>query len=172
MRLPKTKEALYGRYYVKNELITLCKEHHLPATGSKENLLHYICQYIEGKPVKIVKAEKRTANKYFEPSPEKIIDENYSNNEIHRAFFIKTIGGNFRFNVPFMNWMKENRGKKTYNDALEMYNKILSDKKSGKKEKIGKQFEYNQYTRDFFNHNSGLSREDCVKCWNHKKKQT
>ena len=52
-----------------------------------------------------------------------------------------------------------------------MYNKILSDKKSGKKVNIGKQFEYNQYTRDFFADNPNMNREDCIKCWNHKKKQ-
>jgi hypothetical protein len=45
------------------------------------------------------------------------------------------------------------------------------DKKSGKKIKIGKQFEYNQYTRDFFENNPSLSREDCIKCWNYKKNQ-
>jgi uncharacterized protein (DUF433 family) len=45
------------------------------------------------------------------------------------------------------------------------------DKKYGKKIIIGKQFEYNQYTRDFFEDNPKLSREDCIKCWNYKKKQ-
>jgi hypothetical protein len=52
-----------------------------------------------------------------------------------------------------------------------MYNKILLDKKQGKKIEIGKQFEYNQYTRDFFNDNPGLSKEDCIECWNYKKTQ-
>jgi hypothetical protein len=53
-----------------------------------------------------------------------------------------------------------------------MYNEILLDKKSGKKAIIGKQFEYNQYTRDFFANNPGLSKSDCINCWNFKKKQT
>jgi hypothetical protein len=38
------------------------------------------------------------------------------------------------------------------------------DKKSGKETIIGKQFEYNQYTRDFFENNPKLSKEDCIKC--------
>ena len=70
-----------------------------------------------------------------------------------------------------MNWMAKNKGKKAYKDAIEEYNKIVLDKKNGKKVKIGKQFEYNQYTRDFFKENADLSREDCIKCWNFKKKQ-
>jgi hypothetical protein len=45
------------------------------------------------------------------------------------------------------------------------------DKKNGGKTEIGKQFEYNQYTRSFFENNPQLSREDCIKCWNHKKKK-
>ena len=37
MELPKTKEELYGRYYLKNDLVKLCKDNGLPTTGSKEN---------------------------------------------------------------------------------------------------------------------------------------
>jgi hypothetical protein len=172
MELPNTKEELYGTYYLKEDLIKLCKEHSLPTSGSKENLLEYICNFIENKPVDKIKSKTRNHNSNnFEPELEKVIDENYSNNEIHRAFFIKTIGNNFKFNVSFMNWMEEHKGKKTYEEAVKMYNKITLDKKSGKKIKIAKQFEYNQYTRDFFEDNPGLSREDCIKCWNYKKNQ-
>ncbi|HCC36864.1 MAG TPA: hypothetical protein DEQ14_04220 [Treponema sp.] len=67
--------------------------------------------------------------------------------------------------------MKANKGIKKYSDAVEIYDEILRDKKSGKKTIIGKQFEYNQYTRDFFADNPKLSRDDCIKCWNYKKKQ-
>ena len=148
MNLPKTKEELYGKYYLKSDLITICKENSLPTTGSKENLLEYICCFIE-----------------------KTIDANYSNNEIHRAFFRNVIGENFKFNIQFMNWMEKNKGKGTYKIAVKEYAKILSDKKAGKKINIGKQFEYNQYTRDFFVDNPELSREDCIKCWNSKKNQ-
>ena len=169
MKLPKTKEELYGTYILKNDLLLLCKYYNLPTSGSKENLLEYLSNYIENKPIKKQKIKIRAENNDFEPSLEKIIDNKYSNNEIHRAFFLKKIGN--KFNVKFMNWMNENKGKKSYKDAIEIYNKILMDKKSGKKTEIGKQFEYNQYTRDFFKNNPKLSQKDCIKCWNYKKKQ-
>jgi hypothetical protein len=169
MDLPKTKGELYDIYYLKEDLIKLCKAHHLPITGSKANLLEYICNHIENKPVNGVKVKKKKND--FEPSPEKIIDENYSNNEIHRAFFKKTIGDKFKFNVQFIHWIEKNKGKKTYKDAIEAYHQILLDKQSGKKTTIGKQFKYNQYTRDFFTDNPTLSRDECIKCWNYKKKQ-
>ncbi|MDR0301275.1 MAG: SAP domain-containing protein [Treponema sp.] len=171
MDLPKTKEELYGKYFLKNDLIELCKKNGLPASGSKENLLEYISNYIENKPVKKIKTRQKIVNSDFELSLEIIIDKNYSNNEIHRAFFKEVIGKHFKFNVQFMKWMEKNKGKKTYKEAAAEYNKILSDKKSGSKTVIGKQFEYNQYTRDFFANNPKLSREDCIKCWNYKKKQ-
>lgn len=37
------------------------------------------------------------------------------------------------------------------------------------KTKIGKQFEYNTYIRDFFDNNSDYSLNDAIKCWNYKK---
>jgi hypothetical protein len=171
MNLPKTKEELYGTYYLKNDLVNLCKEYGLPTSGSKENLLEYICNFIQNKSAKKIKAKQKIVNNDFEPSLDKIIDIHYSNNETHRIFFKENIGEHFKFNVQFMNWMDENKGKKNYQDAIEMYNKILLDKKYGKKTIIGKQFEYNQYTRDFFADNPKLSREDCIKCWNYKKQQ-
>jgi len=171
MNLPKTKKELYSTYYLKNDLIKLCKEHNLPANGSKENLLEYLCSFIENKPVNKIKKKIKTNNNCFEPSLDKIIDTNYSNNEAHRNFFKETIGKKFKFNVTFMNWMEENKGKMKYRDAVAMYNKIILDKKYGKRTVIGKQFEYNQYTRDFFENNPELRKEDCIKCWKHKKKQ-
>jgi hypothetical protein len=171
MNLPKTKEELYNKYFLKDDLINLCKKYGLPTNGSKENLLHYLSNFIENKPVDKIKSKSKTVYRDYVPSLEMIIDKNYSNNEIHRAFFKNVIGEHFKYNVQFMNWMEENKGEKTYEEAIEAYNKILLDKKSGNKTIIGKQFEYNQYTRDFFENNPKLSKEDCIKCWNYKKKQ-
>ncbi|MDR3287640.1 MAG: SAP domain-containing protein [Prevotellaceae bacterium] len=171
MNLPKTKEDLYNTYFLKEDLIKLCRENNLSANGSKQNLLENICNFIENKPIEKVKIKSKTKTQNFEPALDKIIDINYSNNEIHRTFFKKETSQHFKYNVQFMNWMEENKGKETYRKAIEIYTKILQDKKSGKKNIIGKQFEYNQYTRDFFEDNPTLTKEDCIKCWNYKKKQ-
>jgi len=42
MDIPKTEKELYGTYYLKNDLINLCKKYSLPTLGSKENILEYI----------------------------------------------------------------------------------------------------------------------------------
>jgi hypothetical protein len=168
MKLPKTKEDLYNTYFLKEDLVGLCRKYNLPSTGSKENLLENICNFIENKPV-VKRAAKK--NSHFTPSLDAIIDANYRNNETHRAFFKSVVGERFKFNVPFINWLNENRGEKTYREAIEIYNQIMADKKAGKKFSIGKQFEYNQYMRDFFRDNKGLTKEDCIQCWNYKKTQ-
>jgi hypothetical protein len=133
--------------------------------------LEYLCCFIENKTVDKVKPKQKFANNNFEPSLHKTIDEQYSNNETHRGFFKKVIGEHFKFNVRFMNWMEEHKGKKTYQDAVEIYHHIAAEKKSGKQTVIGKQFEYNQYTRDFFADNPMLTKEDCIKCWNYAKQK-
>jgi hypothetical protein len=103
MELSKSKKELYDTYFLKEDLIKLCKKYNLPANGSKGNLLEYIRNFIENEPVEKIKIKQKINNNGFEPSLEKITDGNYSNNEIHRAFFIKIIGGHFKFNVLFMN---------------------------------------------------------------------
>ena len=172
MELPNTKEKLLNTYYLKKDLQKLCKKYALPTTGSKAELLDNLINFIEKKPINKLKDKPKILDSEFVPALHKKINKYYSNNETHRAFFKEIIGRSFKFNVQFMNWMERNKGIKTYNEAVEMYRKIISDKKSGKESIIGKQFEYNKYTRDFFKDNPNLKKMDCIKCWNYKKKQT
>ena len=46
---------------------------------------------------------------------------------------------------------------------------IFNEKKHGKQSKISPQFQYNQYTRDYFKANPTGKREDAIKCWMFKK---
>ena len=55
---------------------------------------------------------------------------------------------------------------KTYADAIEAYYDLQNSKQ---KTTIGKQFQYNQYIRDFFEDNEDRSLDDAIKCWKYKK---
>jgi hypothetical protein len=94
MKLPATKEDLYSAYILKKDLIAWCRENNLPVSGSKENLLKNIENLIEGKPAVKEVAKK---NSKFIPSISAVIDPDYRNNEIHRAFFKSVIGKHFKF---------------------------------------------------------------------------
>lgn len=63
--------------------------------------------------------------------------------------------------------VKKNFGK-TYQDSINAYYQILEDKKKNKTT-IDKQFEYNNYIRDFFTDNKDKSLEQAIKCWKYKK---
>jgi len=163
-------EQFMNYYWLKEELTDFCRSHSLPGTGSKRELTERICSYLKtGKipETKKVPARKRTG----QPTPPCLdgkIPEGYKNDEIHRAFFRDVIGDHFRFNVPFMNWMKKNAGC-SYRDAVNEWQRIDKDKKGGKKYEISSQFEYNRYTRDFFTANPELTRADVLTCWKYKK---
>ena len=154
-------------YYLKEELIAFCKANGLPTSGGKIDITNRIAHYLKTDEVQ---STKTTSKKSI--SPDTIlettsIEPNFVCSEKHRSFFKEKIGKGFSFNVAFQKWLKNNTGK-TYADAIDAYYLILEEKKTGKTT-IDKQFEYNTYIRDFFEHNKGLSLNDAIKCWKYKK---
>ena len=157
-------------YWLKEELTAFCKSHALPRSGSKQNLTDRIHHYLKfGEILKAPRANRsRKATLPSKITLDAKIPPNYKNDEAHREFFKTTIGSHFKFNVVFMNWMKSHSGC-SYQEAIEEWKRIDAAKKAGKKFPIAGQFEYNQYTRDFFADNPTLNRQDAVACWKYKK---
>lgn len=172
--IPASEEAFRGRYWLKDELIRHAKYLGLSSQGSKEDLFLAIIAKVYGHTapslVKENKESRTRAQKNKVLSLDTPIASPYVNDEEHRNFFLGHIP-HFKFNVQFMNWMKAQQGVKTYQEAITQWHRIADEKKSGKKLAIGKQFEYNQYTRDFFTYNPTKTREDCIRCWNFRKSQ-
>ncbi|MDA3847801.1 MAG: DUF6434 domain-containing protein [Vallitaleaceae bacterium] len=167
-----SEEVFLDYYWLKEELVDFCKRNNLPRSGMKKELTDTIAHYL--KTGEILRGEKeKSIKKSVMPSAlslDTIIPVSYKNDENHREFFKQVIGSHFKFNVSFMNWMKQNDGK-TYQVAVNEWLRIEREKKDGKKVIISSQFEYNQYTRDFFNANSDLNREAAIICWKYKKSQ-
>lgn len=101
-------------------------------------------------------------------TPETLIPAGYRNTEAVRAWFRSVLGEGFRFNVPFMTWMKENAGRKTFGEAADAWTEIRERLKT-EKPPIGEQFEYNRYFRDFFADYPNRSRGEAIQCWKGKK---
>lgn len=159
-------------YWLKEELISFCRDCNIPTSGKKQELTIRICEFLKTGKIIATSTKKQSIKKKTDKqiALTSIIPEDYKNDESHREFFKSEIGEHFKFNVSFMNWMKENAGK-TYEDAILEWERIYLEKKKGKKTEISSQFEYNQYTRDFFKANKNRSREDAIKCWKYKKSQ-
>ncbi|AIM25909.1 DUF6434 domain-containing protein [Melissococcus plutonius] len=156
-------------YYLKAELIDFCRVNKLSTQGDKIEITDRIAYFLRtGKRKRHIKKRvvQRTPT-LTELNLNSVIEENIKCSEIHRVFFKSQIGPTFRFNVKFQNWLKENSGEK-YSDAIKAYQDILNDKTPTK---IGKQFEYNTYIRDFFKDNKNLTLQQAIACWKFKKSQ-
>lgn len=78
-----------------------------------------------------------------------------------REYFERTLDPSFKCNVSLLKWVKENP-QALISDLKTEYLRIKASKNTTI---IGKQFELNQFTRDFFAANPNLSRKDCLTCW-------
>ena len=158
-------------YYLKEELVTFCRENGISDIGGKQVLTERIEHYLRTgeKLITSTKGRQNIDVNLNEISLDMIIEENFVCSEKHRAFFKWVIGNNFSFNVTFQKYLKNSAGK-TYSDAVNEWYKIREDKKKNKgKSQIDSQFEYNTYIRDFFKDNSGKTLKQAIKCWKYKK---
>ncbi|WP_298519725.1 DUF6434 domain-containing protein [uncultured Methanobrevibacter sp.] len=153
-------------YFLKEELKDFCRLEGLKISGSKEDLENRIIHYLStGEELKENPIRQYPSNNLSEISLDSKLGDNFKCSEDKRAFFEKEIGSSFKFKVKFQKWLKSNP-EKTYRDAVEAYYEIQN---SGEKTKIDKQFQYNQYIRDFFEDNENRSLDDAIKCWKYKK---
>lgn len=155
-------------YYLKEELVTFCRENGLPASGGKQELADRIACFLEnGNVLPSSTAKRKPTRAIGAITEDTVIESNIVCSEKHRAFFIGKIGKSFSFCLPFQKWLKENAGK-TYGDAVLAYGRILAEKRQGKTA-IGSQFEYNAYIRAFFENNPGRGLDEAIACWRYKK---
>ena len=157
-------------YWLKEELVNFCRENGLPTSGGKTELTDRIALYLDTGEVKNCSPRKgRTGSQKLksEIRLDSIIEPDFVCSEKHRAFFKEQIGNSFSFNVAFQKWLKSNAGK-TYAEAVSAYHEIRKSSTGGRKN-IDRQFEYNTYVRDFFEHNRGRSLDDAIRCWKYKK---
>lgn len=156
-------------YWLKEELIDFCRSHGIPGGGSKAEVSQRIANFLQTGQVPKGRKKGRASSYKAEPLHlDARIPEGYRNDQRHRSFFLEVIGPRFKFNGPFMQWMKENPGK-TYREAVAQWRSIQLQMKRGDKRDILPQFEYNQYTRDFFKENPRRSRQEAIQCWKYKK---
>ena len=168
-------------YFLKEELKEFCRNEGLKISGSKNQLEKRIIYYLDtgkslddsnsiekdDKPIRpnFQKSNKTKATTSKEIRLDSILGENFKCSEDKREFFEKEIGKGFKFKVKFQKWLKANPNK-TYQDAINAYHELQN---SNEKTVIDKQFQYNQYIRDFFKDNDDKTLNDAIKCWKYKK---
>lgn len=156
-------------YWLKQELLIFCRNNKLLTIGSKSELTERISQFLKmGNKETCV---NKSANRACDSSngltwDTKVI--NYKNDAVTSQFFKKHIGKHFHFNSYLRKFAKEKPMERlTYADLIKGYIAEEQLKKdSNYKTKIGTQFQYNQFIRDFFLHEKCKTQRDAINAWN------
>ncbi len=137
-------------YWLKEELQLFCRENGISTSGSKIEISSRIERFLQTGEIQKPIRKRRT--KQVEPqvtlSLDTVITENHRCSQHVREFF-KTVIPNFHFSTYIQNYFKNNVGK-SYRDVVDAwYEEDKRKKHPSYKKKIGPQFEYNQFIRDF-----------------------
>lgn len=158
-------------YWLKEELQTFCRDNGIGASGSKIEIADRIKIFLQTGEIQ--KSSRRTSSKTKSEthailSLDTVIMENHRYSQQVRAFFKEAIHPKFHFSTYIQNYFKNNSGK-TYRDVVQAWHEEQQRHKDPSYQKeIAPQFEYNQFTRDFFadSTNEGKSREEAIEAWN------
>lgn len=160
-------------YWLKEELQVFCRENGMSAAGSKMEITDRIAAFLQTGEINKPAKKKKSPSKdvLSELNLDTVITENHRCSQTVRAFF-KSVIPKFHFSTYIQHYFKENAGK-TYRDVVHAWYEEEERKKNPPyKKQIGSQFEYNQFTRDYFADpkNKGSNREEAIKAWNVLKK--
>lgn len=155
-------------YWLKEELQAFCREHLISPAGSKGEIANRIEVFLHSGEI-LLPVRRAKISKVEEPlSLDTVITEGHRCSHQVRAFFQKAIGPKFHFSTYIQNYFKNNIGN-SYRDAVTAWIEEEERKKGPDYSKvIAPQFEYNQFTKDFFAdpNNKGKTRQDAIRAWN------
>ena len=155
-------------YWRKDELLPFARKLGLKTTGGKFEILERIGHFIDTghAPKEAPHTPRSKYNWHSAPLDDStLITDNYKNTQNVRRYFISALGEGFKFNIAFMDWIKENSGR-TLKDACHAYRAIKAQQNTpGFTTKIKSHNQFNQYTRDFLDAHPDLTMDDVRRIW-------
>lgn len=176
MTTTPTVESFRATYWLKTELVQLCREHGLSTAGGKREIAARIEHFLETgerlapapvRPSPSAEARRVNTTVAADLSMQTRAPQGFRCTQAVRAFFVQHLGDGFRFTVTLQTYIKDHPGI-TLRDIADEWLRQEQQRKSGQlRTEIGPQFEYNQFTRDFFSDpcNAGKTRHDCLEAW-------
>ena len=168
----KSGDELKSWYWLKEELITFCKQQGIPSQGSKFDLQDRIATFLNTGSIKKQSSKKYTSK--FKWSSEKLAEETIITDNVSfgpnlRGFMKEKLGPRFSCTSEFMEWVKSNSGK-TLADAMD-YWQLLEERNRNPafRREIAEHNMYNQYIRDFMDAFPEASLERARLGWKNKK---
>lgn len=180
MERPKFENITTGAefnnwYWLKAEMVEICKQANLLYTGSKFELRDRIMYALDngGKLLPIPKKVKPTSKFNWAREAltlQTIITDNISFGPNFRRFMKSQVGDKFSCHSDFMDWCKASAGKTLQDAVLEW--QVLEDRKKNPdfKREIAAHNMFNQYIRDFLADNAGKTFSEAKAAWDIKKK--
>lgn len=157
-------------YWLKEEMVEICKRSGLPYTGRKFALRDRIMYALDNGGKLKPEPKKRRAKSNFNWAKATLtlatrITDNVSFGPNFRRFMKSQVGERFSCHSDFMDWVKKNTGK-TLENAVEEYIRLEKRKEDPDfKRKIADNNMFNQYTRDFMKDNPNESLQNARKFW-------
>ncbi len=160
-------EDFLSFYWLKKELHKFCSDNGLSTAGSKHEIQDRIAQFLR---TGTIKKPKQTSPPKKQSSVilslNAVIPSGFTCTREARNFFIEHAGNDFKYTVLLQRYLKAHPGI-TFGQLIDEWKRLTAQKKAGLKTEIDSQFEYNQFTRDFFADptNQGKTRADCIAAW-------
>ncbi|MEM7486927.1 MAG: DUF6434 domain-containing protein [Bacteroidota bacterium] len=157
-------------YWLKEELVEICKRAGLPIVGRKFELRDRIMFALDNNgKVKPPPKRKKTTSKFnwakSKLNLDTVLTDNVSFGPNFRNFMKGQIGAKFQCHSDFMDWVRANGGK-TLEDAVNQWMELEKRKDNPNfKRKIADNNMYAQYTRDFLEDNQRKTLKDAKKYW-------
>ena len=157
-------------YWEKIELINFCRSNALATQGAKLDLAKRIEEFLtSGKKEK--PSQKKVSKGQWDSEQISLTRDtivvNYKSDPVTRAFFQKEIGQHFRFKADVLTWIKTKlqAGEELkYGDIISEWNKKeLLARDLDYKRVIPKQFQFNQFMKDWKEANAGAGSREAWK---------
>ena len=159
-------------YWLKAELVAICREAGLPAHGRKFDLRDRIMYALDHEGARLPEPAPSHQDSHFDwaksnLTPETLITDSVTFGPNFRRFMQGQVAGRFRCSAAFMDWVKANTGR-TLKDAVAAY-EAQERKHQTTPRPIAAGNMYNQYTRDILADNPQLGPDDARNYWLRKK---
>ena len=149
-------------YWLKTELICLCRTFGLSTSGSKLELEDSLRRHLSGR-APIARTRRRTAGEMPTTfTPRTMIGKGWRCNPALGAYFRQAVGSGFHFNATVRDFIHTGVGH-TLAEAAVGY--LTSIQPGAPKPCIPRQLEYNQHFKDFFATHPEASRQQAIDAW-------
>jgi hypothetical protein len=165
-----TPDHFRSFYWLKEELVTFCRDNGLSTGGRKGDLLLRIEAFlltgdsVPSAPHSTPTPPRGTMAREFHRDT--VIGPGWRCSQGLRAFFEGEIGPSFHFNETMRDFISTKTGH-TLQEAIGAWEKGRATPRQPKE--IPAQFEYNRHIRDYFQERPGATLDDAIDAWKKKK---